>query len=332
MMQSQPDKKKERNWKNMNPKAQHLITGISRLEIQGASQVRSAAVKALEMTSAQSKAATMAGFRSEVLGIARGLVHARPTEPGLRTAVRIILADALESSSVADAKKAIQQRIRSYEKDRVQSMQKTAKHFQSLLGKKSTILTHCHSHTVEAAIIASRKKIDTVYCTETRPLFQGRITATNLAKARLRVIHLVDSAVLEGLKDSDLFVTGADAILSNGNVVNKIGTRLISLAAKAHGVPHIVCTSTHTFDPLTFFGWPEPIEERSADEVWKGAPHGVHIRNPAFDETPAEHVSKIVCEDGIFSPKAFARHMKTKLKLKQSRKQFVHWMKEMKLR
>jgi methylthioribose-1-phosphate isomerase len=46
-----------------------------------------------------------------------------------------------------------------------------------------------------------------------------------------------------------------------------------------------------------------PIEERPGDEVtgYRGqrwAPQGVAVRNPAFDVTPAELITAIICEKG----------------------------------
>ena len=47
-----------------------------------------------------------------------------------------------------------------------------------------------------------------------------------------------------------------------------------------------------------------PIEERPADEVLgyrkvRWAPKGVQVRNPAFDVTPAELITGIICEKGV---------------------------------
>jgi len=56
------------------------------------------------------------------------------------------------------------------------------------------------------------------------------------------------------------------------------------------------------FDPVTIHGDYERIEERSPREVWKDAPSGLIIRNPAFDVTRREFIHGIICEEGIISP------------------------------
>jgi len=55
------------------------------------------------------------------------------------------------------------------------------------------------------------------------------------------------------------------------------------------------------------------IEERNPDEVThfgaqKIAPNGVEVLNPAFDITPMQYVTAIICETGVLSPKDLERH------------------------
>src|SRR3989338_3068508 len=310
----------------MNPKTAGIIRDIRAVRIQGASQVRHAAVNALLSTSRQSKAKTMTAFREEIEKTAFELVKSRPTEPGLRTVVRVLLDGAFGFSNVSEAKEQLVKKCREYEKKREENLKAIREIGARLFPKNSTVLTHCHSHTVEAILIKAKKNIDTVYCTETRPLFQGRITATNLSKAGLNVVQIVDSGSFSVLKESDFFLTGADAVLANGNVVNKVGTALISLAAKRFGTPHYVATSTYSFDPLNFFGWPEPIEERSTSEVWPKKPARVKIKNPAFDVTEAELIAGIICEKGLLAPSGFAEKMIAEMDLINHKKEFLEGM------
>jgi methylthioribose-1-phosphate isomerase len=99
-------------------------------------------------------------------------------------------------------------------------------------------------------------------------------------------------------------VVGADRIAANGDVANKIGTYPLAVLAKRHGIPFYVVAPLSTFDLRISSGKDIPIEERPAGEVtgYRGirwAPHGVSVRNPAFDVTPAGLVTGIVCEKGV---------------------------------
>jgi methylthioribose-1-phosphate isomerase len=146
---------------------------------------------------------------------------------------------------------------------------------------------------------------------ETRPLLQGsRLTAWELSRSGVPVTLLADSMVASRLRRGDVkaVIVGADRIAANGDVANKIGTYGLALAARAHGIPFYVAAPSSTVDPDTASGGEIPIEERVEDEVttWRGtrmAPKGVGVWNPAFDVTPAELVTAIITDQGIFNPR-----------------------------
>ena len=283
---------------------------IKNLKIQGASAVRRATVSAVKKGIVDSRAKTVSAFRAELRRNMKTLL-VRPTEPETRTALRIILKAANEKTKLAELKKHVLETITGYEKNRKLALENIAEKGAKVFGPEgnSIVMTHCHSHTVMAIIKKARAKgkVKRVIVTESRPLFQGRISAAELAKAGIPVTLIVDSAAATYLKKADIFIAGADAILADGSVVNKIGTAGISLAAKKEFVPVYFATSTHKFDPLTYFGKKERIEMRSSREVWDRKPKGVAIKNPAFDITDKHYAKGIICEKGVFTPNEFVR-------------------------
>ena len=146
---------------------------------------------------------------------------------------------------------------------------------------------------------------------ETRPLLQGsRLTAWELTQAGVDCTLIGDGMIASRLRLGDIacVIVGADRIAANGDVANKIGTYGLALAARAHGIPFYVAAPSSTFDPATADGSRIPIEQRDASEVasWQGtrtAPAGVKVWNPAFDVTPAELITAIITDRGIFKPK-----------------------------
>ena len=92
-------------------------------------------------------------------------------------------------------------------------------------------------------------------------------------------------------------IVGADRIAANGDVANKIGTYPLAVLAQRHGIPFYVACPLSTIDVAVATATDIPIEERSAEEVLgyrrtRWAPEGVASRNPAFDVTPAELVTR----------------------------------------
>ena len=300
------------------------VADIKSLKIQGATKIREKAVVALVNSVELSKAKTPAHFRSEFLKNATALFYARPTEPALRTAILILKKSISQKDlSVFEMKTIIQKTAESYEKDRQNSLKAIANYGASMIKKNSNIMVHCHSHSVMDMLKKAKKKINIVYCTETRPLYQGRISAKELGNAGLNTIMIIDSATSTVMKDCDYFFTGADAILADGDLINKIGTNQISIVAEKYHTPHYALCSTHKFEPSTFFGKEEPIEQRSVKEIWDKKPKHVKIKNPSFDRTDSNLVEGIISELGVMPPEQFAAKLYDKLNLSKHHEDFL---------
>ncbi|MCX8150217.1 MAG: S-methyl-5-thioribose-1-phosphate isomerase [Candidatus Bathyarchaeota archaeon] len=281
---------------------------IRRLEVQGARNVAIAAVKALEILAKETKAKKRAEFMKE-LSVAKELLFAsRETEPLMRNAVRWIL-NQVEDSDERNVSELA--RVVSLSSQKIQKIFENAKERIAEIGAKriysgATILTHCHSSTVTYMLNKALKdgKKFRVICTETRPAFQGRLTAKEMLSLGIKTTFIVDSAARSFMHEVDLVMVGADALTSEGSVINKIGTGTIALLAQETRKPFYVVSELLKFDPTTLYGEYEKIEERGRDEVWKDAPTELDIRNPAFDVTPPHLIHGIICEEGIISPNA----------------------------
>ena len=174
------------------------------------------------------------------------------------------------------------------------------------------VFTHCHSSTVEKILIEAKKqgKNFTVYNTETRPKFQGRITAEELAAEGIPIKHFVDSAGRSMLRKCDLFLFGCDAITSEGKLINKIGTEMLAECARDSRIPAYSCTNSWKFAPKTLFGFDETIEQRDTKEVWENPPKGVEIYNPAFEITAPDVFTGVISELGIYKPETLITAIK----------------------
>ena len=195
----------------------------------------------------------------------------------------------------------------------------------SLIPEGSTVCTVCNAGvlatggigTALAPIYTSHRAgaKPHVVVPETRPLLQGsRLTAWELTQAGVPCTLIGDGMIASRLRLGDVacVIVGADRIAANGDVANKIGTYGLALAAKAHGIPFYVAAPTSTLDLATPDGAAIPIEQREASELasWQGtrtAPAGVRVWNPAFDVTPAELISGIITDKGIFRPEEICR-------------------------
>lgn len=62
-------------------------------------------------------------------------------------------------------------------------------------------------------------------------------------------------------------MVGADRVARNGDVANKVGTYMVAVMAKHHGIPSYVACPLSTIDVETETGEQIAIEERSREEV-----------------------------------------------------------------
>lgn len=155
--------------------------------------------------------------------------------------------------------------------------------------------------------MAQGKRIK-VIATETRPRLQGaKLTVYELKKDGIDVTLITDNMVgyvmSRGMVNK--VVVGADRILRDGHVANKIGTLTIAIVAKRYSIPFYVAAPSSTFDLKSNVD-EVIIEHRDPKEVLEvnGKPITIDVKvlNPAFDVTPPDLVTAIVTEKGVIKP------------------------------
>jgi ribose 1,5-bisphosphate isomerase len=281
---------------------------IRKLEVQGARNVAIAAIKAMEALAEETTAKTREEFMEELAEARDVLFASRSTEPLMRNALRWIISQVENTGSeeVGTLVEVVSSSAGSFLKDLETSKECIGEIGSKRIRDGMVVFTHCHSSTVTNILRKAKedgKKFEVV-CTETRPRFQGRITAKELLSFGVKTTFIVDSAARSFIRNADLVIVGADAITSEGNVINKIGTGTIALLAHEARKPFYVVAELLKFDPATVCGEYSQIEERNPSEVWKDAPEKLVIRNPAFDVTRRDFIHGVICEEGIIPPHA----------------------------
>jgi methylthioribose-1-phosphate isomerase len=193
-----------------------------------------------------------------------------------------------------------------------------------------TILTHCNAGALATAgygtalgVIRAawaQGKDLRVIADETRPVLQGaRLTAWELMQDKIPVTLITDNMAGALMRQGKihLCIVGADRIAANGDVANKIGTYSVAVLARAHDIRFYVAAPYSTIDLNTKSGDDIPIEQRNPLEVTsihgsnRIAPEGIEVFNPAFDVTPADLITGIITERGVFKPGELAAHFRS---------------------
>ncbi|MFH1784984.1 MAG: S-methyl-5-thioribose-1-phosphate isomerase [Candidatus Micrarchaeota archaeon] len=292
----------------MHRDVKRIIDDIKSLKIQGARNVAKMAIKGLAIAAKHSKAKTPTSFYQEMNKTVDALFLSRPTEPMMRN----LLSQGLEK--IKKEKVPVQSLVKLlvlHEKEVVKKMEVDAKNLAEygakLIPDGALVLTHCHSSTTTRILIQAKKmrKKFKVVAFETRPRYQGRVTAAELAKAGIDVTLAVDGAMHLFMKKADIVIVGADSITSRGDLINKIGTATLAHIAKTNDVSFYSAAELSKYSPMTIFGTREKIEERDHKEVWDRAPKRVKIKNPAFEATSSKYINGYITELGVIPPQSF---------------------------
>lgn len=286
---------------------------IRTVTIQGATNVAIATFEGIKLFINQYKGkGSFEEFWIEVEKVGIRLSEARVNEPLAKNGVKFIQTMfKIKYAGVHDvetAKGKISELADEYLQFIKQSKIKIVENSVEVLDEVNEILTHCHSSTAEKIITYQSNKIDNfrAVCTETRPLFQGRITAKNLLDAGVDTTMIADSAVESfiigrGSMPVDMVFIGCDEITMQGNTINKIGSWGVALAAYYSNVPIYVVGSILKTDVSTLYR-PPVIEMREAKELWEEAPNDLKLVNPSFDLVDHQLITGYITEAGILKP------------------------------
>ncbi|RLI99448.1 MAG: hypothetical protein DRP03_03490 [Candidatus Aenigmatarchaeota archaeon] len=283
-----------------------IIEDIKSVKIQGAENIALHGVKALICYAKKIK--EDGDFERKILKFKGVVENARPTEPLLRNCIDYIF------HAIPLNLYELEKRAEFVIKHMKSAIKKIEEYGSRKIENGMIVFTHCHSSAVMSILKRAWEegKQFEVYNTETRPLFQGRRTAKELAELGIKVTHFVDAAARVAIKDADIMLIGCDAITAEGKVINKIGSEMFAIIANKYEVPVYSATDSWKFDPKTVFGYKEPIEMRNPAEIWKNAPNNVEIRNLAFERIDPNLITAIISELGIYSVDAFILEVKKK--------------------
>jgi translation initiation factor 2B subunit (eIF-2B alpha/beta/delta family) len=221
-----------------------------------------------------------------VAAVAAELVAARPSMTAVANRVHRAVAAADEPADVASTAHEGISRARRVDGE-------AAAAAVDLLG--DSVATLSRSGTVRRTLGAADP--GEVLVATSRPGREGVGVAVDLSDAgsEPRVTLTTDTAFAGALatRPVETLVLGADTVLADGRVVNKVGTRGAALAAAHEGIDVVVVAASDKISPGTSY---DP-EQRDPAEVYDGdAP--VSVTSPTFDVTPSGAVDAVVTERG----------------------------------
>lgn len=297
--------------------AKDVWNAIKKLKVRGAPAIGIAAGYGVYLGVRKSRTKDYKTFKAEVDKTVSYLASSRPTAVNLFWALgrMKVLVEKRRGVEVPELKEMLFQQAGKIADEDMRDCRAIGEYGKQLLPDWSAVLTHCNAGglatggygTALGVISSAASKIRNVYVDETRPVLQGaRLTMWELMKNKIPATLICDNMAgsLMANKEIDAVIVGADRIVSNGDVANKIGTYSLAVLASYHKVPFYVAAPTSTFDMSLTSGKYIPIEQREEAEVKKVGgkfitPREAHAINPAFDVTPCKLVTALITEKGV---------------------------------
>lgn len=228
-----------------------------------------------------------AGY-DDLVSLARELRAARPSMGVVENRINRVMASSEQTAS------AVLHRACDACKRAVEADDGAATRAAEMLGER--VLTLSRSGTVFGALVEAEPTA--VFVAESRPAREGVDVAEELSDSGLDVSLLVDAAIGHTVVEEniDTVVVGADTVLRDGTVVNKVGTRLAALAATEADVDCYAVCARDKITPDAAFD----LESGPPETVYDGD-RPLDVLNPTFEATPATAFTGIVTEDGVLS-------------------------------
>lgn len=225
------------------------------------------------------------GGWDDLAALATDLRAARPSMTVLENRINRAMAEASDDQTAEVVEKAVEEGIeRAFDVDAA-----AANEASELLD--GTVLTLSRSGTVLDAL--QRADGAEIIVAESRPAREGVGVAEELAES-CSVTLAVDAASAHLLSNCavEAVIVGADTILPDGSVLNKVGTRGFAIAAAHENIPIYAVAASDKISTDT----DAVFEKGDRTAVYDGE-GDIGVANPTFDLTPPEFVT-VVTEEG----------------------------------
>ena len=293
----------------LHPAVQRVIEQFEALELHAARSGREV-MDALTQVVLDSRAANSAALSGEIEAAVRALLAAMPAyAPPLNVMHRIMsrLEEAQNTDATTeDLRRAFEHEAAAFHDWSSSARARITAYGAEIIPDGATVFTYTLSETALRTLweAARRGKRFRVLVTESRPNNDGLVTATELSKEGVDVSVSVDACIAELIRQADLMMVGAEAIMPDGSAVCKVGTYPSALVAKSCGVPVYVTVDTLKFNVTALSGLSLRVDPICRSDL--SADDSVNVVGHLFDRTPPELLRGIITERGILSPRACA--------------------------
>lgn len=166
--------------------------------------------------------------------------------------------------------------------------------FSMQLSHFTNVLIHSYSGLLYESLKNVPNTLN-IFCTESRPVYEGRSFAEKLSDTHHKIYLITDMAAFAVIPRVEIMAFGCDSITPRG-IINKIGTAALAQIAQRQGrMNYFVGTTEKVLNK-----WDDSFLMRQGprDEIYKGS-RAVQVENYYFDLTPPAYIDGVVLESGL---------------------------------
>ena len=263
------------------------------------------------------KHASPEGLIRDLLKVGSRLLHAQPAMASLLNLFNSILFALNDAPNGPVAVREVRFATEAFIREMNEHNKALSNHLFRRLRTKDTILTYSGSRSVRESLVYCWKKGKrfSVVCSESRPAGEGTLLARRLVAEGIPTSLTTDALALSLLTAShrskgrvNMTLVGADSVSPRG-LTNKAGTHPLALVANHSSVPFYALAGSEKFLPWNF-----PIEaaihNSPPEEILAHPPRKLKIINHTFDITPLSHLTGVITEKGLLSPREIQIQLK----------------------
>lgn len=174
------------------------------------------------------------------------------------------------------------------------------------------IVVYCCSYVVSCVLIAAHQagRKFKLIIVDGGGIAEGKEMLYRMTAAGISCSYVMLHALSYMMKGATKVFLGAAALLSNGNLVSRVGTAMVAMCAHEYHVPVIVCCETIKFsekcmlDSITWneLGDPEELNDGPGTAKWKDPKSTLTLLTVRYDVCPIDYISMVICEFGMIPP------------------------------
>jgi len=184
--------------------------------------------------------------------------------------------------------------LNSFELEENEKLKRIFQKIYNKLPKINTILTISKSGTlIEVFRMWSMKNKNLkIIIPESRPASEGKLMAKALIKLGINTELITDAMSGIYIHKADAVIIGADAVLKNGDVINKTGSLHLALLCKYYNKPFYVLATRSKFQNKSKVA----IKQESSEKLWAFNHPKLTVTNIPFEEVQNKLITGIISE------------------------------------